>query len=72
MVQEISSKALGRKGIAEKILDTVQRFWIMVKSWLLQNKQRAVTDRYETMARKNQFSFFYLGKTISKQIHMYI
>ena len=58
MVQEISSKALGTKGIAEKTLDTVQRFWIMVKSWLLQNKQRAVTDRYDTMARKNKFSFF--------------
>ena len=58
MVQEIPSKAPGTKGIAEKTLDTVQRFWIMVKSWLLQNKQRAVTDRYDNMARKNQFSFF--------------
>ena len=58
MVQEISSKALGRKGIAEKNLDTVQRFWIMVKSWLLQNKQRAVTDRYDTMARKKSVFFF--------------
>ena len=60
MVQEISSKALGlgRKGIAEKTLDTVQRFWIMVKSWLLQNKQRAVTDRYDTMARKKSVFFF--------------
>ena len=60
MVQEISSKAPGAKGIAEKTLDTVQRFWIMVKSWLLQNKQRAVTDRYDTMARKKSvfFSFF--------------
>ena len=51
MVQEIPSKAPGTKGIAEKTLDTVLRFWIMVKSWLLQNKQRAVTDRYDTMAR---------------------
>ena len=58
MVQEISSKAPGRKGIAEKTLDTVQRFWIMVKSWLLQNKQRAVTDRYDTMARKKSVFFF--------------
>ena len=57
MVQEISSKALGTRRIAEKTLDTVQRFWIIM-SWLLQNKQRAVTDRYDTMARKNWFSFF--------------